>query len=73
MNGVTTEIATRRRTGKENAFKKKIGSRHHIYLWKTMENHKIKKVCEKPNFGSGSRLRVGKVLAPYAPVRGRYL
>jgi len=38
-----------------------------------MENHKIKKVCEKPNFGSGSQLRVGKVLAPYAPARGRYL
>jgi len=31
-----------------------------------MKNHKKKsKVCEKPDFGSESRLRVGKVLAPY--------
>jgi len=25
----------------------------------------MSKVCEKPDFGSESRLRVGKVLAPY--------
>jgi len=45
--------------------KKKIWNRHHSYsgkLWKTI---KTKQVCEKPDFGSGSRLRVGKVLAPY--------
>jgi len=30
-----------------------------------MENHKKTKVCEKLEFGSGSRLRVGKVLAPH--------
>jgi len=30
-----------------------------------MENLKIKQVYEKPDFGSGSWLRVGKVLAPY--------
>jgi len=27
---------------------------------------KIKQVYEKPDFRSGSRLRVGKVLAPYS-------
>ena len=27
---------------------------------------KIKQVCEKPDFGSESRLRVGNVLAPYS-------
>ena len=62
---VTTVIATRRRTKKENGFKKRFGSRHHSYsgkLWKTI---KIRQVCEKPYFGFGSRLRVGKVLAPY--------
>jgi len=50
---------------KENGFKKEIWSRHHSYsgkLWKTI---KIKQVCEKLDFGFGSRLRVGKVLAPY--------
>jgi len=30
-----------------------------------MENHKDKTSCKKTDFGSGSRLRVGKVLAPY--------
>jgi len=30
-----------------------------------MENHKKSKVCEKIDFGSGSRLRVGMVLAPH--------
>ena len=51
---------------RKHEFEKEIWSRHHSYsgkLWKTI---KIKQVCEKkPNFGSGSRLRVGKVLAPY--------
>ena len=62
---VATGIATRRRTKKENRFEKKTWSRHHSYsgkLWKTI---KIRQVCEKLDFGSGSRLRVGKVLAPY--------
>jgi len=64
-SAVATEIATGRRTEKENGFEKGIWSHHHSYsgkLWKTI---KIKQVCEKPDFGSGSRLRVGKVLAPY--------
>jgi len=59
----------RNRDGKANRKRKRvlkeIWSRHHSYsgkLWKTI---KIKRVCEKPDFGSGSRLRVGKVLAPY--------
>jgi len=30
-----------------------------------METIKKSKVCEKLDFGSGSRLRVGKVLAPH--------
>jgi len=45
---------------------KEIWSRHHSYsgeLWKTI---KIRQVSGKPDFGSGSRLRVGKVLAPYS-------
>jgi len=65
MTVVATGIATGRRTEKENGFKKEIWSRHHSYsgkLWKTI---KVKQVCEKPDFGSGSRLRVGKVLTPY--------
>jgi len=43
-------------------------SRHHSYFWKTMENHKNKASLQKKNqiFGSRSRLRVGKVLAPYS-------
>jgi len=43
----------------------RVWSRHHSYcrkLWKTI---KKSKVCEKPDFGSGSRLRMGKVLAPH--------
>jgi len=43
----------------------RVWSRHHSYyrkLWKTM---KKSKVCEKLEFGSESRLRVGKVLAPH--------
>jgi len=62
---VTTVIATRRRTKKENGFKKRFGSRHHSYsgkLWKTI---KITQVCEKQDFRSGSRLRVGMVSPPY--------
>jgi len=50
---------------KNKTFEKEIWSRHHSYygkLWKTI---KIRQVCEKLDFGSGSRLRVGKVLAPY--------
>ena len=45
---------------------KEIWSRHHSYsrkLWKTI---KIRQVCGKLDFGSGNRLRVGKVLAPYS-------
>ena len=50
---------------RKREFEKEIWSRHHSYsgkLWKTI---KIKQVCEKSDFGSGSRLRVGKVLASY--------
>jgi len=45
--------------------KNRVWSRHHSYyrkLWKTI---KKSKVCKKPDFGSGSWLRVGKVLAPH--------
>jgi len=36
-------------------------SRHHSLLWKTIENRKIDKASlRKPDFGSGSRLRVGR-------------
>jgi len=62
---VATEIAMGKRTEKENEFEKRFGSRHHSYsgkLWKTI---KIRQVCEKPDFGSESRLCVGNVLAPY--------
>jgi len=62
---VATEIAMGRRTKKRKRVWKKIWSHHHSYsgkLWKTI---KIRQVCEKLDFGSGSRLRVGKVLAPY--------
>jgi len=65
LRSVATGIATGRRTKKENGFEKEIWSRHHSYsgkLWKTI---KIRQVCEKPDIGSRSRLRVGKVLAPY--------
>jgi len=44
---------------------KEIWSRDHNYsgkLWKIM---KIKQVCEKPDFGSESRLCVEKMLTPY--------
>jgi len=64
---IATGIATGRRTKKiENEFEKEIWSRHHSYygkLWKTI---KIRQVCEKPDSGSESRLRVRKVLAPYS-------
>jgi len=46
--------------------KNRVWSRHHnsYYrkLWKTI---KKSKVDEKQNFGSGSRVRVGKVLTPH--------
>jgi len=62
---VTIEIAAGRRTKNNKFVKKGFWSRHHSYyrkLWKTI---KKSKVCEKLDFGSGSRLRVGKVLAPH--------
>ena len=65
MDGVATGIATGRRTEKKKTGLKEIWSRHHSYsgkLWKTI---KIKQVCKKPDFGSESRLRIGKVLTPY--------
>ena len=61
---IATEIATRQRT-KNKICKNRHWSRHHSYyrkLWKTIKKNKV---CEKPDFGSGSRLRVGKVLAPH--------
>jgi len=57
---------------REGEPKKKTGlkrdwSRHHSYFWKTMENHKNKASLRKnQSFGFGSRLRIGKVLAPYS-------
>jgi len=50
ISTVAIEIATGRRTKKENGFEKKIWSRHHSYsgkLWKTI---KIRQVCEKTRF-----------------------
>jgi len=32
----------------------------------------IRQVCEKPDFGFGSRLRVGKVLLPRPPEDGTF-
>ena len=46
-------------------FEKEFWSCYHSYyrkLWKTI---KKSKVCKKPEFGFGNRLRVGKVLAPH--------
>ncbi|WVZ05526.1 hypothetical protein V8G54_018872 [Vigna mungo] len=70
------KIATGRRRSKkkEHDFleKRDFWSRHHSLFWKTMEKT-IKKDKAwsngKPDSGSGSRLRVGKVLAPYTPAR----
>jgi len=67
---ILTSLLSQSESRRDNEPKKKTGlkeiwSRHHSYsgkLWKTI---KIKQVCEKPDFGSGSRLRVRKVLAPY--------
>jgi len=55
----------RSRRDDENNLKKNRGVATVVYygkLWKTI---KKSKVCEKLEFGSGSRLRVGKVLAPH--------
>ncbi|WVZ08692.1 hypothetical protein V8G54_022038 [Vigna mungo] len=53
-------------TKKETSFEKEIWSRHHSLFWKTTEKPKtIKQGPRKPDSGFGSRLRVGKVLAPY--------
>ena len=64
LPSIATQIATGRRT-KKNICENRVWSRYHSYyrkLWKTI---KKSKVCEKPKFGSESRLRVGKVLAPH--------
>jgi len=39
-------------------------SRHHSLLGKLWKNRKVRLWSTKPDFESGSRLRVGKVLAP---------
>jgi len=65
LPSVATEIATGRRTKKIKFVKTEFWSRHHSYyrkLWKTIKKSML---CEKPEFGSGSRLHVGKVLAPH--------
>jgi len=63
---VATGIVTGRRTKKETSLKRD-WSRHHSYFWRTMENHKNKASLRKnQSFGFGSRLRIGKVLAPYS-------
>jgi len=61
---IATEIVTGGRTKNKNLKKNRVWSRHHSLFWKTKEKPKQKsKVCEKPDFRSRSRLRVGKVLA----------
>jgi len=62
---VATGIATGRRTEKENGFKKDLGVATIVIFGKLWKTIKIRQVCEKPYFGFGSRLRIGKVLAPY--------
>jgi len=62
---VATKITTGRWTKKNKIVRNRVWSRHHSYyrkLWKTIKKNKV---CEKPDFGSRSRLRVGKVLAPH--------
>jgi len=44
-----------------NLEKNRVRSRHHSYYRKLWNIIKKSKVCEKPDFGSRSRLRVGKV------------
>jgi len=61
---VATEIATGRRTKKIKFCKNKVWSRHHSY-YRKLWTIKKSKVCEKPDFWSGNRLCVGKVLAPH--------
>ena len=63
---VATRITTERRTEKKNGFKKRFGVATIVIFGKLWKTIKIKQVCEKPDFRSGSRLRVGKVLAPYS-------
>ena len=47
-------------------FGKRVWSRHHsLFLENYGKNHKDKARSTKPDSGFGSRLRVGKVLAPY--------
>jgi len=65
LQGVATEIAMGRQT-KNRIWKKRGWSCYHSLFWKTTKKPKKKsKVCEKSDFGSRSRLRVGKVLAPH--------
>jgi len=56
-------IATEQWFEKENAFKKRFEVVYFGKLWKII---KIKQVCEKPDFGSGSQLSVRKILTPYS-------
>jgi len=51
---------------KENEFEKRFGVATIVISGKLQKTIKIKQVCKKPDFRSGSRLRVGKVLAPYS-------
>jgi len=63
---VATGIATGRRTEKrKRVLKRDWESPPQLFFGKLWKTIKIKQVCEKPYFGFGSRLRVGKVLAPY--------
>ena len=65
---ITIGVATRSHDGDDNPKKGLIikqWSRHHSLLRKTMEKPKTDKASlRKLDLGSGSRLRVGKVLAP---------
>jgi len=62
MDIVATELATGRRTKKLKFVKTKFGVAIIVYLGKL---RKKKQGLQKPDFGSGSRLCVRKVLAPH--------
>jgi len=67
MKFVTTGVTTGTAIRKINNVILKEGSRHHSFhgkLWKTKEN-RDKASLRKSDYESGSRLRVGKVLAPH--------
>jgi len=65
MCSVATKIATERWT-KNKTWKKEFEVATIVYFGKLWKNQKDKtRYAKKPDFGSESRLRVGKVLAPH--------